>query len=139
MSLLKSPPPYLIHAPNLRDADLRGANLSRADLRCLLPSANLSGANLCSTYLPSANLSGANLSGAGLRDADLSEVDIRSANLQSADLSRVNLSGARVENALLSNALGLSEEIKHDLQSRGAIFEDISGDRFSLSYLSLQL
>ena len=52
---------------NLRDADLRGANLSDADLS-------------------DADLRGANLRGANLRDADLRGADLRDANLSDADL-----------------------------------------------------
>ena len=73
---------------NMR-ADLRGADLPRADLR----GANLYGANLSEADLSRANLYGANLSeadlyGANLSEADLSRADLRGANLYGANLSR---------------------------------------------------
>ena len=56
---------------NLSDADLRGANLSWANLR---------EANLSEADLRGANLSWANLRGADLREADLREADLSEAN-----------------------------------------------------------
>ena len=67
---------------DLSDADLRGANLSDADLSF----ANLRGANLSD-----ANLSFANLSFANLRRAGLSDANLRGANLSRADLSDANI------------------------------------------------
>ena len=75
---------------NLFGANLRGANLSDADLRC----ANLFGANL----------RGANLSNADLRCANLSDADLRCANLRDADLRGANLSDADLRNADLCRA-----------------------------------
>jgi len=75
---------------NLFGANLRGANLSDADLRC----ANLFGANL----------RGANLSDADLRGANLSDADLRCANLRDADLRGANLSDADLRNADLCRA-----------------------------------
>ena len=90
---------------NLRGADLRGADLSGADLRGAdLSRANLSGADLSGADLSRANLSGANLSGADLRGADLSRANLRGADLRGADLSRANLSGADLSGANLSGA-----------------------------------
>ena len=100
---------------NLISGNLNGAfriltNLIRA---------NLSGANLSGANLSSANLSYAYLSYAYLSDADLSN-----ANLSYANLSGVNLSGAIVEHALFGGSVGLSEDMKRDLEQRGAIFGD---------------
>ncbi|EDN8640547.1 hypothetical protein GUM08_04000 [Listeria monocytogenes] len=80
------------HEKWLRDgygerANLRGANLSYADLSC----ANLRGANLRGADLSCANLRGANLSGADLSYADLRRADLRGANLSGADLSCADL------------------------------------------------
>ncbi|EED2284180.1 TPA_asm: hypothetical protein GHM42_15655 [Listeria monocytogenes] len=85
---------------NLRRADLRGANLSYADLSC----ANLRVANLSYADLSCANLRGANLSGADLSYADLRRADLRGANLSYADLSCANLSGADLSYADLRRA-----------------------------------
>ena len=57
---------------NLRDADLRGADLSFADLR---------GADLRGADLRGANLRYADLRGANLRYADLRSADLRGADL----------------------------------------------------------
>ena len=67
---------------DLREANLRGANLCEADL-C---EADLRGANLCE-----ANLCGANLRGANLCEADLCEANLCEANLCEADLREANL------------------------------------------------
>ncbi|CWU96855.1 TPA_asm: hypothetical protein GHD52_14375 [Listeria monocytogenes] len=83
------------HEKWLRDgygerANLRGANLSYADLSC----ANLRGANLRGANLSYADLSCANLRVANLSYADLSCANLRGANLSGADLSGANLSYA---------------------------------------------
>ena len=77
---------------DLRGADLRGANLSEANLRgadlrgANLSEANLRGADLSEANLSEADLRGANLRGANLGDADLRDADLRGANLRGADL-----------------------------------------------------
>ena len=91
-------------------ADLRGTDLSDADLR----RANLSGADLRGADLKWADLTGANLSGADLREADLkwadlkeaylSGVDLKGANLSEADLEEVYLEGAELRGAYLEGA-----------------------------------
>ena len=90
---------------NLRDADLRdanlcGANLCDADLR----DANLRDANLCGANLRDANLRSANLSGANLRDADLRCANLCGANLYGADLRGADLRGANLYGADLRGA-----------------------------------
>jgi uncharacterized protein YjbI with pentapeptide repeats len=60
---------------NLRDADLRGAELYGANLR----DADLSYADLSGANLRDADLSGAELYGANLRDADLRGAELNSA------------------------------------------------------------
>ena len=76
---------------NLKGADLRGADLSRANLRrANLEGADLSGATLLSTNLPGANL----------RDADLTGADFTGSNLIKADLT-----GATVDKTILDNTL----------------------------------
>ena len=90
--------------------NLRGANLSDADLRnAYLRNANLSDADLRNAHLSGANLRNANLSGADLRGADLRNANLRSAylrnaNLSDADLRNAHLSGANLRNANLSGA-----------------------------------
>ena len=85
---------------NLFGANLRGANLSDADLRC----ANLFGANLRGANLSDADLRCANLSDADLRCANLRDADLRCANLRDADLRGANLSDADLRNADLCRA-----------------------------------
>jgi uncharacterized protein YjbI with pentapeptide repeats len=80
---------------------------------------NLSGANMRCADLTGADLSGANLSGANLSDADLS----------GANLSGTNLSDANVNNARFGFNQGISESMREDLSARGAIFDDLPGDR----------
>ena len=85
---------------DLRDADLRGANLSDADLF----GANLRGANLSDADLRDADLRNADLRCANLRDADLRCANLRDADLRNADLCRANLRGANLRNADLFGA-----------------------------------
>ncbi|MFR4199932.1 MAG: pentapeptide repeat-containing protein [Flavonifractor plautii] len=90
---------------NLFGANLRGANLSDADLRCAnLFGANLRGANLSDADLRCANLSDADLRDADLRCANLSNADLFGANLRGANLSDANLRNADLRNADLRNA-----------------------------------
>ena len=73
--------------PNLRGADLNGADLTRADL---------TGANLSEANLRWADLTRADLSGANLRGADLRWANLNGANLIWADLCGANLNGANL-------------------------------------------
>jgi hypothetical protein len=90
--------------------DLRGADLSRADLGAVvfiyanlsgvyLSGANLTGAHLFEAYLINADLSGANLSSADLSYADLRGADLRNSNLKDAGLRGADLSGANLSGA----------------------------------------
>jgi uncharacterized protein YjbI with pentapeptide repeats len=131
--------PYLrganLNGVDLREANLNGANLIRANLR----EANLNGAKLITAYLIEANLNDAYLTGAVLRGADLREANLSEANLRGADLREANLSEANlieadlreaeVKNTRFMGSIGISPELKHDLEERGAIFEDFPGDR----------
>ena len=140
---------------NLRGADLSGADLSRAhlsdailsdtrlietilinaNLSCAqlsdtnLSRAHLSGANFTRSYLSGTNLSGTNLSRANLSGADLSRAYLSGAYLIDANLSGAILIGAEVKNARFGNNLGIDESMKRDLIKRGAIFDDLPGDR----------
>ena len=70
---------------NLREVDLKYANLSGADL---------TGANLTAADLGHANIDGSNFSGAGLSHAQLDNVNLKSATFRGANLSNVDLTGA---------------------------------------------
>lgn len=69
---------------SLKDADLRQANLSGADL---------SDADLTKADLSESDLSGADLTDANLTDADLSGADMEKTVLQGADLSNADIPG----------------------------------------------
>jgi uncharacterized protein YjbI with pentapeptide repeats len=85
---------------DLREADLREANLSKADLRkAILMWANLYGADLSET-----NLMGARLAMADLREANVSGADLNGANLLKANLMWANLSKADLRKAHLLEA-----------------------------------
>ena len=83
--------------PNLREADLGGANLHKANfLRANLGGANLREADLREAsmqhaYLRKADLSGARLAGANLIGANLRETNLVKANLIRADLRDADL------------------------------------------------
>jgi uncharacterized protein YjbI with pentapeptide repeats len=95
---------------NLREADLRGADLIRANLiRANLREADLRGAdliraNLIRANLREANLRGANLIRADLSDADLSDADLSDADLRGADLIGADLHGADLRTAHIADA-----------------------------------
>jgi uncharacterized protein YjbI with pentapeptide repeats len=75
---------------DLREADLSGANLSRANLRIVdLSNADLSGANLTDANLLRTDLSGANLTVANLSRADLSNATMGWTTFGAQDLRQV--------------------------------------------------
>jgi len=94
--------------PDLRDANLRQAHLSRAFLAGAdLTEAFLAGADLTEAFLTGADLTGAGLVGvdlsrATLREADLRQAHLRDGHLSGADLSRANLSWSYLFDADLS-------------------------------------
>ena len=93
------------HYLDLSDADLRNANLFRANLSgTWLNRASLSGANLNQADLSRANLNQADLSRANLTEASLVSSDLNGTNLSGADLQSANLSGANLNQADLSGA-----------------------------------
>lgn len=105
---------------NLRGAVLSDTDLSEADLQ----GAKLSGADFSGAYLSSANLSGADLHKASLALANLGGANLQATNFKEANLSNINLTSARVERARFGSNPGLTEELKRDLQQRGAIVEE---------------
>lgn len=114
----------LINA-NLRGANLELANLERVNLRgANLRSANLELAILRDANLELADLRGANLELAMLLNANLERADLRGANLERTDLRGADLHGAIVVNALFAGTVGLTDDMKRDLERRGAIFGD---------------
>jgi hypothetical protein len=104
----------------LRDADLRGLDLSGRDLRYAelsgsdLRGADLSGVNLRRARLDdvraagsrwrSAYLDGATMANADLRDADMRGIHAYRLNLTAADLRRSDLRGASLSHAYLAAA-----------------------------------
>ena len=89
----------------LFDADLFEANLYQSNLKGVnLEYANLQGADLRKAELQGADLEDANLQGADLRWAELQGAGLKDANLQGADLEDANLQGAYLENAKLQGA-----------------------------------
>lgn len=86
--------------PDLREANLLGANLREADLS----GAQLGWAQLNLANLIGANLREADLSEANLREADASVADFSGANLREANLSETNLFKADLRGADLTGA-----------------------------------
>jgi hypothetical protein len=114
---------------DLSFVNLRGINLSYANLsNAFLNRANLRDANLSSTVLSHAILNHANLYEADLSHANLNYADMKGAILYGANLSCAKLDSARVEGSRFGWNKGLTEDLKRDLQQRGAIFEDSTGD-----------
>jgi uncharacterized protein YjbI with pentapeptide repeats len=125
--------------PDLNDAELRDADLSKANFRQVtkLTEATLDdmidygmklGANLSDAHLFNANLSRANLSG-----ADLSRAHLHGANLRLANFSR-----ARLWDAILSGDANLSGAnlSRADLSRAGLPHANLSGANLSLADLS---
>ena len=117
--------------PDLRGADLRGANLAFAFFRDAdLRKADLRKADFSDAYLNSADLRGADLRGVNFSDAHFRYADLRRtkllkanfsrADFRSADLSAVNLSSVKLSNANLSDA-DLSGANLSDAHLDGAI------------------
>ncbi|MEM1161441.1 MAG: pentapeptide repeat-containing protein [Pseudomonadota bacterium] len=95
------------HAPkrdfklNLRNTNLRRADLSKLDLRrALLTGARMEGADLSGARMEGANLFGARLEGADLSGADL----------KSADLNRCTIARTRLRSADFTEAKNLSQD-----------------------------
>ena len=99
-----------LESAELREADLRGANLPQARLSgAILQEANLEGAMLTATQLNRADLQRAHLEGATLRQAYLEKADLTGAHLEGAMLSGAHmavtiLTGAHLEGAILGGA-----------------------------------
>lgn len=110
---------------NFARINLRGADLSDADLsETNLSGANLRGADLSGAYLGNANLRNADLQRASLALANLGGADASGANLQEVNLSSTNLASVKVEGATFAQNPGLAEEVKLNLQQRGAIVRE---------------
>lgn len=98
------------YRPDLRGANLQGADLSRAVLSgAKLNEARMEGANLNKARLEGAKLSGTRLEGAvlssaKLENAKLGEARLEGANLFKARMEGVNLHKARMEGANLGKA-----------------------------------
>jgi hypothetical protein len=103
--------------PDLRNADLRGADLSWAILAGTdLRGANLSGADLSSSILAGADLGDADLSKAWTSGADLTDVNLTGANLRGAIMYDADLEGANLTGADLTDAdLSCADLVETDL------------------------
>ncbi|ETW94590.1 MAG: hypothetical protein ETSY2_49570 [Candidatus Entotheonella gemina] len=86
--------------PDLRGAQLRGMDLSSAELH----GADLSGAQLREAHLRRAVLHKVRLAGADLRWANLDEADLREAYLRQADLSGAHMREADMRGVYLREA-----------------------------------
>src|SRR5216683_2617821 len=104
---------------NLMNGDLRGANLSLASV-C---EANLCGANLSKADLHGADLSGTYLCWANLDWATLYGAFLGRADLRGTSLNKTYVRGADLSWACFGEASD-SEQLKHRLWRRGAIFRE---------------
>lgn len=101
---------YLGGERNFEEVDLRGANLSEAQLMWIdlmnadLMWANLMRADLTGANLKNANLVYANLTGADLSNAELSTAQLNATILNEASMIRVDLRGANLRGAILVGA-----------------------------------
>ena len=130
---------------NLMNGNLRGANLSQASV-C---EANLCGADLSRTDLHGADLSGTYLCWADLHGANLYGAFLGRADLRGTSLNKTYVRGADLSWACFGEASD-SEQLKHRLWRRGAIFRETTNVRvseaagrhalgFALGFLSLSV
>lgn len=106
-----------LNGGDLSHCNINGSNLQNAQL-C---GTNLTNASLCGADLLNARLNGANLYQANLTGANLTGADLRCANLRKANLNKTTFDNTNVEDAVLEGCNGLTDELKRDLKSRGAI------------------
>ncbi len=116
--------------PELSVADLRGKDLTRADL---------SGANLFRANLSRADLGGAYLNTADLRDANLGRANLNNASLFNVDLSGASLTEATLNSADLGRAtlkratLAMAQLILTDLRYANLSNADLTGADLKLA------
>ncbi len=125
--------------PDLSEADLRGDQLSGANLsnallhdsklvRTVLNKANLAGANLNNARLRWAQLAHADLTGAKLSLADLRETNFNDATLNKADLGEANLSQATLQSTSLNEANLSGANFNHaDLRGSKLNYANLTG------------
>ncbi len=107
---------------NWNGCDRKNQNLAHY----ILIGTEIKGSDFSGCILNGANLKNAKLAGTNLTHASLRGADLRHADLQYTKLSNVDFSGADVENTLFKGSTGLSQETKHELKARGAIFGNSS-------------
>ncbi|MBX9253513.1 pentapeptide repeat-containing protein [Desmonostoc muscorum CCALA 125] len=128
--------------PDLKEANLNGANLSQANLsQAILSQANLKGAILSGANLEKANLKWADLSGANLKKAILSgailsETDLSGADLIQTNLSETNLSEVKLSGAYLSK-INLSKVDLKKVDLKEATFSGFNLSETNLSGFNL--
>ena len=140
--------------PDGRSMDLRGADLSYADMSgarldsAMLNNANLSHADLSGARLDRAKIKNANLTHANLSGARLDFTHLHKSNLSNANLRHVvvdvsflrnaNLSHANLSNAYLNYAFMEDANLSHaDLSGATITFESLNGANLSYANLSL--
>jgi Pentapeptide repeats (8 copies) len=106
----------------LQGADLSGANLSGKHLPGSYVTISENGANLSHADLTEANLTKANLSFTDLTRTNFSRANLSDTDLTGANLSQIILDGAIVTNTRFENNEGMTEELRADLEHRGAVF-----------------
>ena len=106
---------------DLRDANLRGASLQRANLSKV----NLDGADLRQTNLSFTTLQGASLRGADLRDSRLYGTDLRN-----ADLSGAQLDPGALEQSHWQGAKGINTGVRSHASLHNAGVEASQAERW---------
>ncbi|WP_054762628.1 pentapeptide repeat-containing protein [Methylomonas koyamae] len=123
----------------LRQADLRGADLSESQLH----GADLFGASMTKAYLHLTQLSTADLDNAQMQDANLTAAVLKDAKMSGADLSQADLyladlRGAKLIRAKLTKAYLEQTRLDHaDLEGadlKGAVLQNSVVDETILAY-----
>lgn len=95
-------------------------NLQNVDLSGLI----LNGVNFIRGDLSGANLSSSNLIDADLIFANFTNANLSNTNLQGATLNETVWDGAIVENCNFGTGIGITNQQRQELKSRGAIFNN---------------
>ncbi|HID25343.1 MAG TPA: pentapeptide repeat-containing protein [Thermoplasmata archaeon] len=115
---------------NLKNADLREANLQHADFsNADLTMANLQGVNLENATLQRANLTKAKLNNANLSNADLSTANLEETNLTDSDLCGAGLANTNLHKANLTGVEFFTTDLRDaDLSNADLTCSCGSGD-----------
>ena len=122
------------HCPrcDLSNADLRGRNLRRSDLR----EANLSGADFSNSYLRYSNFRNANLQGTKFIKANLIGANLRGTNCTGANFAKARLPRTKFRYAILRDTDFSNADHSSNLNFDELVGIDIRGMKGNIKFLT---